>query len=106
VLYYRYFLENKLLLYLEDAPHATWGQIWLHNAALPHISRQAMEFWVNIVEMEGRDGVVPWPRQSPDLNPSEATDIRNKLGHRDGSTDWCKCQHAHSLIVGILNMLQ
>jgi hypothetical protein len=23
VLYYRYFLENKLLLYLEDAPHAT-----------------------------------------------------------------------------------
>jgi hypothetical protein len=40
--------------------------------------------------MEGRGGVVPWPTQSPILNPSEATDIRNKLGCMDGNTGWYK----------------
>jgi hypothetical protein len=44
--YYRNFLSNELPLYLQDAPLATQGRMWLeHHRTPPHFSREVMEFF-------------------------------------------------------------
>jgi hypothetical protein len=41
---YRDFLENVMLLYSENVPLATGGQIWIqNNEALPHFGREVMD---------------------------------------------------------------
>ena len=69
--YFRNFLENELLIYLEDMSLATQGWIRLqHEGALPHFDREVTELFNENCEGRwvGRYGPVAWSTQLPDLN--------------------------------------
>lgn len=61
---YRNFLENKLLLYIEDVPLASGRQMWLwHDTAPPHFGRKVTEFLNEHFEgrYTARNIPVMWP---------------------------------------------
>lgn len=69
---YLIFLQNNLEALLEDVPLAVLRNMYLQNDGAPaHVQRNVRE-WLDETfpgRWIGRNGPVPWPARSPDLNP-------------------------------------
>lgn len=71
---YLHFLRNDLPVLLEEVPLQVRNSMWLlQDGAPPHFSVAVREYLNEIFPNRwiGREGFVPWPPRSPDLNPMD-----------------------------------